>query len=1101
MLGASGNLFAQEDHLIENQRTNIIYNTEWGDTYLGKYTDGNGLYVTNPATLTSKGNAYVGFLPSASNNTAWVSTGVSSWIIDGSLQIGGTNNAGNTVTVQDRGTIEIEGLSILGAANGNTFTLGTNGTLYVKSDFNASMDGFIYEAENTLKVGGELSGLDNVEERRIVSLIGSNATWSFGGDLLTIGGLSDSNHVSFESGATVSVSNATLGAGGDYNSLAITGGSIFSVSNATLGAGGDFNSMTLSDNGTAFSVNNLAIGSLATMTNELVISTGARTHILDSLTIQGAGNSLQVTNGGWLEVEMDFDATMAGFELQNGGGLEAHRNLTLDAITNGVRVVLDGENALWDRGGLDLNIGSTFTNGGNSLVVENGARAQGNQLNFGTSSAGNSLDVTTDGEVRVGTLIVGSGNDVAMEHGGNLIIEGGGSILDGNLSVTKGGKLTFESDYDLGGDGTLYWQDGGILEAQGAAPIFNSMVVNGEYIEYGTLFLQRGQILVLNGSNATWNAAAHNLHIGDLSSGNALLVTNGANANVKSMTIGDFKEGGNDNLVLITGDGSEIRSFGDIEVGGRLLAGEWYNGGISNMITVGDGGTLTALGTLHNRNTTGTSGLDIKPGGVVDVQDYYQASGAYLNIYTDASGTNAGLLHATDTAEFEAGSKFGFDAIAALDLGKVYTNKIVEAGTLIVGGVTNATTANLGALEKTGGLLVNYELWEQDQDIYTYFIRRSIADVGGLDGMLADISKEIAWLASQGNAAASNQLVIIDNMGSAQELKLQMEQMYSYSLPTYMHNQGVFGGIDQVRARGTSFHGTADTSALPKPDGVAGPHAEDQGLHGWAKVYGSFGNRSEDDSSGFVDGYDAQAYGTVIGLDQAFGDWLFGIAGGFAGSTLDGDNGDESDATTGYGILYANYGTKDWFGDLALSYGLTDMDNTSGTDFDVTSSVEASQSMFYIGGGYQFEDEPSGALLRPLLGLQVSQFDQDAYAEESSNALAKDVDAYDRWSYQSTFGASLIFPKEGQKVDMELQLRTYWLHEFNGDEENVGYTLIDSGLPGQFVLRSPDQNIVQLGTGFVTNWKTGWQLRADIDVLLGGTYTSTTISGALLYEF
>ena len=31
------------------------------------------------------------------------------------------------------------------------------------------------------------------------------------------------------------------------------------------------------------------------------------------------------------------------------------------------------------------------------------------------------------------------------------------------------------------------------------------------------------------------------------------------------------------------------------------------------------------------------------------------------------------------------------------------------------------------------------------------------------------------------------------------------------------------------------------------------------------------------------------------------------------------------------------------------------------------------------GGGYQFEDEPSGALLRPMLGLQASLYDQDGY--------------------------------------------------------------------------------------------------------------------------
>ena len=247
-------------------------------------------------------------------------------------------------------------------------------------------------------------------------------------------------------------------------------------------------------------------------------------------------------------------------------------------------------------------------------------------------------------------------------------------------------------------------------------------------------------------------------------------------------------------------------------------SGNWIDGGTNNWITVEDAGQLDVVTTLHNRNTTGTSGLNIKPGGVVDAQDYYQASGAYLNIYTDASGTNAGLLRVADTAEFETDAKVGFDSIAALDIGKVYTNKIVEASTLIVGGVTNATTENLSALEQTRGLLVTYDLWEQNQDIYTTYLRRSIAEAGDLDNMLAEISAEIARLAAEENSAASNQLVIIDNMGSAQEVQREMEQLYSYQLPTYMHNQGIFGGIDQVRARGASFHGNSSTS-LSRPSG------------------------------------------------------------------------------------------------------------------------------------------------------------------------------------------------------------------------------------------------------------------------------------------
>ena len=166
--------------------------------------------------------------------------------------------------------------------------------------------------------------------------------------------------------------------------------------------------------------------------------------------------------------------------------------------------------------------------------------------------------------------------------------------------------------------------------------------------------------------------------------------------------------------------------------------------------------------------------------------------------------------------------------------------------------------------------------------------------------------------------------------------------------------------------------------------------------------------------------------------------------------------------------------------------------------------MEASQTAFYIGGGKEFKDKDSDALLRPMLGLQVSQFDQDAYSETSPsvNAVGKDVDAYDRWSYQSTLGASMIIPTKGKKANFETEFRAFWLHEFNDDEEIVDYTLVGSSQPGQFILRSPDQDVAQFGIGFMADCnKSGLKLRTDIDTQFSKTYNSITVSGALLYEF
>jgi hypothetical protein len=1066
----AGSIQAQTDYLIENQRdVFILNNTSWGDTYIGKYTSDNDLLlVDNPAVINTNalklttGNAYVGYLGSASNNTVEISLSNSTWRAT-SLTIGATNNAGNLVTVSSNGTLEVEsGIVISGATNGNGLVLNQTGTLFVKSDFDASMEGFFYGTNTTLKIGGELSGLNSVESNRTVYLTGASATWALDGNQLTVGGLSGSNQVFVNNNALVAVSNLVIGASG-------------------------------------------------TTSNAFVIDTGARSVVYSNLSILGTGNSLQVTNGGWLEVEMDFDTSMAGFELQMGGGLEAHGNLMMDGISNGINVVLDGENAIWDRSGQSMNIGAATNGGNNSLTVQNDASALASNVTLGAFSDGNSLTIISNGLVQIDSIIIGATNSadnaVVVSDGGTLILDSTNSFInaDNSLLFENGGKLVVEQDFrdaiTWTNDGHFTWGYGGILEAHGEAPVFPGWIdEQGNYIEDGRLFLNNGKTLILNGTNARWSASAFNLHIGDLSFDNQLIVTNGAEAFVNSASIGDFKEWGHNNHIIITGTNSLLDSASFVAIGGTMQGNQWVEGGISNSITVGNGGLLDVGTTLHNRNTTGTGGLAIKPGGVVAAQDYYQANGAYLNIYTDASGTNSGLLSVQDTAEFETGAQLGFDAIAKLTINRAYTNLIVESDTLIVGGVTNASTTDLANLDMTGGSLVNYELRVEDQDIYAYFTRTLISETGDFGPMITAVLDEIDRLSGLGNSAASNQVEILNTMGTGQ-IKEQMEQLYAYEIPSFMHNQGIFGGIDQVRARGSAFHNTRNSGSLRPPKGAAGPHSSDQGLQGWLKVYGGYGDRDKDDGTTFMDGYDLQSYGTVIGFDQAFGEWLFGLAGGYAGTMLEGENGDESDGSTTYGLFYASYGTKDWYGDIVLSYGKTDMDNTSGTAFDVTSNVEASQTAFFIGGGKEIQDTESDALLHPLIGLQISLYDQDAYTEQSTTAVAKDVAAYDRWSYQSILGASILIPTAGKTVDHETELRAFWMHEFNEDEEIVDYTLVGSSQPGQFMLRSPDQNVVQLGIGYLASWKNGLKLRADLDGQISETFYSATISGALLYEF
>lgn len=1050
ILGLVGNIAAQEDFLIENRRTNLVTDASWGDTYVGKYTDNNALGVFEGAKVQSD-DAFIGFSDTASSNAVHISDEGSEWTMD-SLQIGAESNSFNYLAVWSNGVVTIDGpLSILGAANSNMFLLLDGGTLKMGSDFDAAMAGFVFESNGTLSVAGSLSNMDAVDGGRHLVLSGRNAEWLRSTNTVYIGAASSGNSLTLEDGAQLDFINLEMGAVGTSSNLfKVTSGSEAAITGNLTIAGQD---------------NATDIGGNLTLNGNLDIT--------------GTSNLFSVA--GNAKVYGDIKSN-TGIQLSGSGMLEAYSNVDMETLDGSGTMLLTGEHARWTTNA-SISIGAA--DGGVTLLVQSNALVQADSIQIGSDSS--------------------TGNDITIIDGGKLILSGDGSYLhdENSLTVNDGGWLTFGTDWSTaiswGTNSSVEWGTGGTFEFQGEAVVVGSWWVAGSgsnYVEYGTLFLGSGRNMIINGSNAYWAAGAHDLHVGDLSSDNSLVISNAAWAGVKSLSIGDFKEGGDNNLVLIGGAGTTVTSLNYTAIGGTMIDGAWHEGGEGNVLRVEDGALFYSPGVLHNRNSTGSSGLEIASGAVVDVDEYYQGTGAYLTILTDSAG-NAGLLSA-NTAAFEDGARVGVDAVARLQLDLTYTNTIVEADMMIIGGSTNGTTADLDMLGTSGGSLLNYNLLlEGGTNMVAIYSRNYISESAGFDpdSMLAEIADEIDSLASQGNVAASNQVEILSRM-SDEEVHRQMEQLYAYGLPTFMHNQAVFGGIDQVRVRGRA----AGTAAPGRPVGAAGPHAEDQGLQGWVKGYGGFGSRDAGDA-GFDDGYDAQTFGTVFGLDRAFGAWLFGLAGGYAGSNLDGDNGDESDASTGYGILYANYGIEDWFGDIVLGYGLTDMDNTSGTDFDVTSTVEASHTAFFIGGGKEALDEASGMLIRSLLGLQVCQFSQDAYTETSPNAVGKDVEAYDRMSYQSQLGISISLPTEGSKVDLESRFRAFWLHEFNGDDEIVDYTLVDSNQPGQFVLRSPDQDVGQFGIGLLAKWRSGLRLGVDIDGQFSENFLSATLSGSLLYEF
>ncbi|MDF7801029.1 autotransporter domain-containing protein [Pontiellaceae bacterium B1224] len=1096
--------FADDSVQIENQWTYNAESATWGSVYVGKYTTNNTLQVIpyweegtlNDASLETD-EAYVGYSDSAHDNFVQLYGGVdyeitweegvptvttniykSVWSAE-DLVIGTDANSNNTVWVGwlsgvttdgmgleagGMGTLEVDGdLTINGASNGNSLVIGDYGTLKITGDMDASMAGFsFYGSNSVLAVGGTLTGIQNLDGGyQELQLFGEDAAWAPSNGTVIVGGTTDSNTLSIVEGASLSLTNLSIGsAGTHYNNVQVRDSGELSI----------FGSIEL---------------------------------------LEGASNSnyLEVSEGGILNAFADFEHTgsstniNSGLQLRDGtanfyGDFAAPEGLLMDAGTinlygytnsltavdgNGI-ITLAGTGSVWQASELilgGLTEAQIPTNTGVSLGAVNVYIQDGNILSVDHFSLGTG-----------GTNL---GCSITIENGGHLILTNSVESIhdrDDPLIMESGSKVTYVMDAVHTDAPSLV--DTGVTYEFLSEGFIMPGLDRGDWDEYGYYSQRYESTNIFNGAGAALNYNSYNVHVGDLDSGNALIFTNGASGSVNTLTIGDFEEGGDDNLVLVSGVGSTFAADSYIAVGGTIIADEWHNGGDNNTLRVEDGAYLTTKH-FYNQNTGSGSGLEIASGALVEVDSYYQGSGAKLTIMTDSSGTNVGHLAASE-AEFESGAMVGVDAVSRLTIDQSYTNSIITAGTLIVGGVTNGTS--LAALSGSGGSIVYYDLSLEDgTNIVAVYSRRSLVDSGEADSgaILDEISDEIDEMASAGNAAASNQLEIL-NLMSASEVTAQMNQLYSYGIPTYQHNQALFGGLDQALTRGVSFH---DKS----PVGVYGPapHNPDQGFQPWIDVYGGFGNR--DQSGNYDNGYDSSVYGTVIGVDRAFGELLVGLAGGYAGSLIKGENGDESDASTAYGILYASYGTRQWFADLSLGLGSTSMDNTSGTAFDVASSADASQAAVYAGIGYEMFNEDSGTVVRPLLALQSSLFSQDAYTETATTAVAKDVDGYDRWSLQSVMGAEIIAPKSGLNVDFETQLRAYWLHEYNDDTEVVDYTLVGSSQIGQFEMRAPESDLALLGIGFVAKLENRLQLRADIDGQIGKDYYSTLFSGAMRYEF
>lgn len=1071
-----------------------------GDLVIGDQDPNNGLTVLPNVTIVAR-YGYLGYTPNSFNNTLVLNAQSGAGFEQGLIV--GFWGGDNSVFVGQDAALESARISIGAASTAN--------------NNNALVNGGELRAFGTLLVG---------EGSSFNTLTLTNESES-SADYLVVGGLdsADGNEVIVDD-STLSV-NETLTVGtenNESNRVSVgNGGTIEAGELVILGS----NSFDLNDEGF------LWVGSdFNAATNGFNWNAGGALRVEGELT--GLAGSLESNRV--LQVYSDLDLSGQDFALGTN--------------SSGSRIdVAEGGTFLVDN----FSVG-TGSNVSDNVLQVSGAASHAmisGALDLGSStSSNNAVLVEASGKLSVGGLVtIEDGNTLTVQSGGwlnvsNAFDAGQSGFVFGNRGILEvGGALTGMTN-ELDDTQTLLltggtWNVGTNELHVGSGSSANQLwVTDGGTLTSTAAVIGSGSgaannLVVLSDAGSSWNNSG-SLTLGGLGGGNLLIVSNEASVSTAELQIGlqssgnqvwvsdtnsmlsvtselNVGAGGNDNLLAVENGaslstvdafiGTASNQNNEVKVEGA--GSSWNNGG--NLTVTGANNAIHLLG---GAQLSGVQALAVQDGAMLEIEGkslvsaaaYQQSEGSVLSfnsVTNEAFDPGTALIDVSGTATFESNAVIHFAGeVGDSNIGITNSRKVVSSSSLnVIGG--------LGALN--GGasnslLTVNFAV--QSDDLYMQLYRTSLAESAGFEtnSQMYNISTNIDALASDGSQAANNQLAILGQLsgGTSGQQNAQLRQLYERNAPTYMHMEGLFEGMRQVQSRGIM----PDTYWAIGPSGPQGPHLYGEQSQLWFKGYGSWGTQDADSA---YSGYDQSVYGLVVGWDKAFGDLLFGLAGGYSSSNIKQDDGDKSDSGLGYGILYGSWGTTDWFADGNLAYGFGSVENKTGTAFDTKSDADMSQFGFYLGGGKEMVFRDDKLFLTPTLAILGGNYAQDGYTEKSSNSVTKKVDDYNRWSFKSDIGAEMAFRKELEKSVLMPDVHAKWLHEFNTDADSVGYTLIGGTGNYSYTMMAPVSDLFEVGVGLSlwTENKQGtvYEFALGYDARFGSGYLANVLDARVNIEF
>ncbi|MDF7826042.1 autotransporter domain-containing protein [Pontiellaceae bacterium B12227] len=223
-----------------------------GSLEIGSANSLNTFDVVDGATATTT-DLLVGAYEGTSNNTVTVKGDRSLLEVSGNLEIGSSTSGGNSVILENGGTLDVAQTSIMIGSTNDSLTVADGGILKTLGwdwDLQTGLaTNIAFETGSTLHMSGVLSGTNMVEGGLNYVLDGAGASWDLGTSDLYIGNETSNNSLSLTNGVNLAIAgNAFVKNEGtfsiDSTSQAHIEGDYEQDSTSTLAIGVSSNQMT-----------------------------------------------------------------------------------------------------------------------------------------------------------------------------------------------------------------------------------------------------------------------------------------------------------------------------------------------------------------------------------------------------------------------------------------------------------------------------------------------------------------------------------------------------------------------------------------------------------------------------------------------------------------------------------------------------------------------------------------------------------------------------------------------------------------------------------------------------------------------------------------